>query len=81
MSVPDFSQSDLLRQAQGNAMATLLGTLAYLKRGGGSLQEWSRFLGEQFAPSWSEAAGVGCDTTGTDVGAQFCLRWRNGAIA
>lgn len=57
MSVPDFSQSDLLQQAQGNAMATLLGTMAYLKRGGGSLPDWARFLGEQFAPSWSEATG------------------------
>ncbi len=55
MGVPDFSESDLLRQAQGNAMATLLVTIAYLKRGGGSITDWSRFVGEQFASSWSEA--------------------------
>ncbi|HEX8996257.1 MAG TPA: hypothetical protein VF812_09525 [Ktedonobacterales bacterium] len=56
MSAPAFTEDELRRQAQGNAMATLLTTIAFLKRGGGSVTDWTRFVAEQFAPSWREAA-------------------------
>lgn len=56
MSTPTFTVDELWRQAQGNAMAVLLVTAAYFKQTGGSLADWSRFAGEQLAPTWKEAS-------------------------
>lgn len=56
MSAPDFSAEELQRQAQGNANAFMLVTMAYLKRTGGSVASWTNFAGEQLAPGWRELA-------------------------
>lgn len=56
MGSPDFSADELYQQAQGNANAFMLVTMAYLKRTGGSVASWTNFAGEQLAPGWREAA-------------------------
>ncbi len=47
-----FSGDELLRQAQGNATATVLITIAYLGERGQSVEEWVAFVGGHFAPAW-----------------------------
>lgn len=56
MSAPTFTNDELLEQAKGNATVIMLVTLAYLKRTGGSIADWTRFAATALAPGWVEAA-------------------------
>lgn len=56
MSAPTFTNDELLEQAKGNATAVMLVTLAYLKRTGGSIADWTRYAATALAPGWAEAA-------------------------
>ena len=53
----EFTPEDLLSQAQGNATAIALATIAYLKERGLAIDEYFEFVGQQFAPSWEELRG------------------------
>ena len=50
----EFSTEDLLPQAQGNATAFILATIAYLKEHGLEVDDYVAFFGRQFAPGWEE---------------------------
>lgn len=50
----DFTTEELLSQAQGNATAFVLTTIAYLKERGLSVDDYLSYFGRQFAPGWSE---------------------------
>lgn len=50
----EFSTEDLLPQAQGNATAFVLATIAYLKEHGLEVDDYVAFFGRQFAPGWEE---------------------------
>ena len=53
----EFTPEELLSQAQGNATALALTTIAYLKDRGFSVDEYFAFVGQQFAPGWEELRG------------------------
>lgn len=50
----DFTTEDLLSQAQGNATAFVLTTIAYLKERGLEVGDYVAFFGRRFAPGWEE---------------------------
>ena len=49
-----FTPEELLSQAQGNATAITLTTIAYLKERGLAIDEYVAFVGQQFASGWEE---------------------------
>ena len=53
----EFTPEELLSQAQGNATAIALTTIAYLKERGLAIDEYFEFVGRQFAPLWEELRG------------------------
>ena len=53
----EFTTEELLSQAQGNATAFALATIAYLKEQGLAVDDYVRFFGRQFAPGWEELRG------------------------
>ena len=50
----EFTTEELLSQAQGNATAFALATIAYLKEQGLAVDDYVRFFGSRFAPGWEE---------------------------
>ena len=50
----EFTTEELLSQAQGNATAFVLATIAYLKEQGLAVDDYVRFFGRRFAPGWEE---------------------------
>src|SRR5437667_441229 len=54
-----FSPEQVLGQAQSNATAAVLVTIAYLNERGFSAEEWITFTGQRFAPAWEELRGRG----------------------
>jgi len=50
----EFTTEELLAQAQGNATAFILATIAYLKEQGLAVDDFVRFFGLRFAPGWEE---------------------------
>jgi hypothetical protein len=50
----EFTTEELLAQAQGNATAFVLATIAYLKEQGLAVDDFVRFFGLRFAPGWEE---------------------------
>ena len=50
----EFTTEELLSQAQGNATAFALATIAYLKEQGLAIDDYVRFFGRRFAPGWEE---------------------------
>jgi hypothetical protein len=50
----EFTTEELLSQAQGNATAFALATIAYLKEQGLAVDDYVRFFGRRFAPGWEE---------------------------
>ncbi len=49
-----FTTDELLANAQGNATAFVLATIAYLKQQGLAVDDYVRFFGSRFAPGWEE---------------------------
>ncbi|MDE3230031.1 MAG: hypothetical protein KGO05_09105 [Chloroflexota bacterium] len=56
MSAPTFTNDEMLEQAKGNATAIMAVTIAYLKRTGASVADWTRFTASALAAGWTEAA-------------------------
>ena len=50
----DFSPEVLLEQARGNQTAFWHLALRRARERDGSVDDWGRYIGEQFAPSWDE---------------------------
>jgi hypothetical protein len=50
----EFTTEELLSQAQGNATAFVLATIAYLKERGLAVDDYVSFFGRRFAPGWEE---------------------------
>lgn len=50
----EFTTEELLSQAQGNATAFALATIAYLREHSLSVDDYVRFFGRQFASGWEE---------------------------
>jgi hypothetical protein len=50
----EFTTEELLAQAQGNATAFVLATIAYLKEQGLAVDDFVKFFGLRFAPGWEE---------------------------
>jgi hypothetical protein len=50
----EFTTEELLAQAQGNATAFVLATIAYLKEQGLAVDDFVRFFGLRFAPGWED---------------------------
>lgn len=48
-----FTPDQLYAQAQGNANALTLATIAYLKRHDLPVADWATSVGRQFAPGWT----------------------------
>ncbi len=55
----EFTPEQVLRQAQGNATATVLVTIAYLKERGLPVEEWVAYTGRRFAMGWEALRGQG----------------------
>ena len=51
---PQPTTQELLAQAQGNATAFVLTTIAYLKERGLPVDDYLEYFGRQFAPGWEE---------------------------
>ncbi len=49
-----FTPEQIAERGMDNWQHVLFGTIAYLKARGLSVEDWARFLGEQFAPGWGE---------------------------
>ncbi len=50
----EFTPEQITEHAQGNLTAFILTTFAYLKDRGLSTEEFVRYVGQRFAPSWDE---------------------------
>jgi hypothetical protein len=50
----DYTDAELLEQAQANAQALLLGTVAFLEARGIPPAEWAAAIGEAFSRGWGE---------------------------
>lgn len=50
----DYGGDELLEQAQGNAQAALVATVAFLLEGGIPVPDWTSALGRSFANEWGE---------------------------
>jgi hypothetical protein len=48
----EFTTEELLSQAQGNATAFALATIAYLKARSLAVDDYVAFFGRRFAPGW-----------------------------
>lgn len=48
----EYSDAELLEQAQGNAQALILGTMRFLEERGVATAEWTAYLGELFGEGW-----------------------------
>lgn len=48
----EYSDAELLEQAQGNAQALILGTMRFLEGRGVATEEWAAFLGDLFSEGW-----------------------------
>ncbi len=59
MDTAEFSQQEILERGGYNATAFIVGTMAFSKQHGFSIEEWARATGTLFAPGWSELAGKG----------------------
>ena len=55
----EFTPEQVLRQAQGNATAAVLVTIAYRKERGLPAEDWVAFTGRRFAPAWEPMQGRG----------------------
>ena len=55
-SYADYGPGELLEQAQANAQATLIATVAFLQERSISLDDWAAALGRRFDPAWDEPA-------------------------
>ena len=53
-----FTTEELHQQAQGNAAIIPLVTIAYFRERGLSVDDWTTFVGQRFAPSWSALQGA-----------------------
>ena len=56
-----FSEKELLEAAEGNATAFIMATISYLQSKNLSAEDWARFVGDMFAPSWDEVKNKGVD--------------------
>jgi hypothetical protein len=54
MSGIDFSTDELLAQARGNQTAIWYLAVRRARERDGSVDDWARFVAEDFAPSWDE---------------------------
>jgi hypothetical protein len=52
-----FTPEVIRAQAQSNAAAWVLTTIAYLKQRGSAVEEYVAYHGSQFAPAWEELRG------------------------
>jgi hypothetical protein len=68
MAELDFTQDELLDQARGNQSAFWHLALRRAREQSGSVDDWARFIGEHFAPSWDD---LGQDASALDV-ARLC---------
>jgi len=59
MAGPEFTSEQLYEQAQGNATAFVLGTIAFFKEQHRPVGEWVTYMGNLFAPSWESVKGQG----------------------
>ncbi len=50
----DYSDTELLEQARGNAQALILATVVFLKERGIPPVEWAAAIGETFSRGWGE---------------------------
>lgn len=50
----EYETEELLEQAQGNAQAFLLATVAYLREAGVPLDAWAAAIGNRFAMGWGD---------------------------
>ncbi len=50
----EYSDAELLEQAQGNAQALILATVAFLEQRGIPPAEWATAIGESFAQGWGD---------------------------
>jgi hypothetical protein len=53
----EFTTEELLSQAQGNATAFALASIAYAKEHDLAVEEYVDFVGRKFAPGWEELRG------------------------
>lgn len=53
-SYADYSSEELLEQAQANAQAALIGTVAFLQERSLPAAEWAATLGRLFAIEWAD---------------------------
>src|SRR6188472_2155783 len=51
----EYSDTDLLEQAQTNAQATIMATALFLHQRGVPLDDWTAHLGKTFALAWSDS--------------------------
>lgn len=68
MAELDFTQDELLDQARGNQSAFWHLALRRAREQSGSVDDWARFIGSHFAPSWDD---LGEDASALDV-ARLC---------
>ena len=50
----DYAVAELLEQAQANAQATVIATVAFLQERGIPIEEWADAVGRRFALGWDE---------------------------
>jgi len=55
----EFTDEEICRQAQGNAVATGLALFVYARDHGATAEDAARWLGAVFAPGWAEIRGQG----------------------
>jgi len=54
----EWTHEEILQQAQVNAKSVYLGTIAYFKRNGQSIEDWATFVGELFSSGWDGMKGA-----------------------
>jgi hypothetical protein len=52
-----FTPEQIAEQAQGNATAVTLATIAYLREHDLAVDEYAAYVGRRFAPGWAEVQG------------------------
>ena len=53
----EFTTEEVMSQAQGNATAFALASIAYAKEHDLAVEEYVAFVGQKFAPGWEELRG------------------------
>lgn len=53
-SYDDYAAEELLEQAQGNAQAAIIATVAFLRERGLPVADWAAALGTRFARAWGD---------------------------